>query len=53
MGTICRIHLRRDYTQYEWPMTTFNQFFSVFWDGVLQHFFPPAMGSIYNIAPGA
>jgi hypothetical protein len=53
VGTICRIYLRRDYTQYEWPMTTFNQFFSIFWDGVLQHFFPPAMGAIYNIAPGA
>ncbi len=53
VGTICRVFLRRDYTQYEWPVTTFNKFFGIFWDGVLQHFFPPAMGAIYNIAPGA
>lgn len=44
--------LRQDYWQIEWPLKTRKWEFGVYFDGVLQNYFPPAFGVIYNIADG-
>lgn len=45
-----RIRTRREYYQIEWPLRTRKYEYGVYVDEVLQHFFPPAMGIITNIA---
>lgn len=47
-----RMYLRRDYYQLEWPLRTRKYEYGVYMDGVLQNFFPPSTGVIYNIANG-
>lgn len=42
--------LRRDYYQIEWPLRVREYETGVYFDGVLQCFFPQAFGVIYNIA---
>ncbi len=49
---VMQMRLRRDYFQIEWPMTRRRYEYSVNMDGVLQHYFPPALGVITNIAAG-
>lgn len=44
--------LRQDYWQIEWPLKTRKWEYGVYFDGVLQNYFPPAFGTIYNIADG-
>jgi hypothetical protein len=44
--------VREDYRAEVWPQTTRKVPFSVTFDGVLQNYFPPAFGSITNIANG-
>ncbi len=44
--------LRQDYFQINWPITTRVRGFGVYFDGVLQHYFPPSMGIITNIGAG-
>lgn len=44
--------LRQDYWSIEWPLVTRKWQFGVYFDGVMQHFFPPSIGVIYNIADG-
>lgn len=48
----CQIRARRDYYQIEWPLRSRKWEYGVYSDEVLQHFFPPSMGMITNIAPG-
>lgn len=52
VGNVFQMKLRRDYYQIEWPMRTRRYEYGVYMDGVLQHYFPPSMGVISNIAPG-
>ena len=42
--------LRRDYYQIDWPLRSREFEFGIFFDGVLQNYFTPAFGLIYNIA---
>ena len=51
VADICKVHLRRDYYSVDWPVVTRKWTYGVYFDGVLQHYFPPAMGMITNIAP--
>jgi hypothetical protein len=52
VGSVVQMKLRRDYYQIEWPVKTRRYEYGVYLDGVLQNYFPPAFGLIYNIAPG-
>jgi hypothetical protein len=48
---VFQMKLRYDYWQFTWPMNRMSREFGIYYDGVLQHFFPPSMGVIANIAP--
>lgn len=50
--TPLRMKLRRDYYQLEYPQTKRKYEYGVYYDGVLQNYFPPAFGIITNIAAG-
>lgn len=52
VGAIVQKKLRRDYYQIEWPLKTRRYEYGVYFDGVLQNYFPPAFGVIRNIAAG-
>lgn len=47
---IVKMNLRRDYAAIRWPMTKPVYEYGVYWDGVLQHYFPLAMGVINEIS---
>lgn len=47
-----QVKLRQEYYQIEWPLRSRKYEYGVYLDGVLQHYFPPAMGMITNIANG-
>lgn len=49
---VFKIKGRRDYHQIEWPVRTRKYEYGVYSDQVLQHYFPPSMGIITNIANG-
>lgn len=51
VGEVLRILTRQDYYQIEWPLQTRRWQSGVYADEVLQCFFPPAFGKIYNVAP--
>ena len=40
---------RQDYYELEWPITSRRWEYGVYFDGVLQHYFPPALAVITNI----
>jgi hypothetical protein len=44
--------LRYDYMQIDWARTQRREEYGVYFDGVLQNYFPPATGIITNIADG-
>jgi hypothetical protein len=48
---VMQMRMRRDYYQIEWPITKRKYEYGVYADGVLQHYFPPSLGVITNIAP--
>jgi hypothetical protein len=50
VSDIVRIRTRQEYYQIEWPLRTRRYEYGVYADEVLQHFFPPALGVITNIA---
>lgn len=50
VSDIVRIRTRREYYQIEWPLRTRRYEYGVYADQVLQHFFPPALGVLTNIA---
>lgn len=52
VANVKQVLLRQDYWQIEWPLKTRKWEFGVYMDGVLQHYFPPSIGVIYNIADG-
>lgn len=47
---IVQMRLRRDYYSILWPLRTRKHEYGVYFDGVLQHYFPASMGIINNIA---
>lgn len=47
---IVKMNLRRDYAAVRWPVTTLQYPFGVYFDGVLQHYFPASMGILSNFA---
>lgn len=49
---VIKIKGRRDYYQMEWPLRTRKYEYGIYADQVLQHYFPPSMGVITNIANG-
>ena len=52
VGNVMQMSMRRDYYQIEYPLRTRKYEYGVYADGVLQHYFPPAMAVITNIANG-
>lgn len=52
VGSVLQMKLRRDYYQLEYPLRTRKYEYGVYFDGVLQCYFPPAFGVIQNIANG-
>lgn len=52
VSDVFKIKGRRDYHQIEWPLRTRRYEYGVYSDQVLQHYFPPSMGIITNIANG-
>jgi len=49
---ILQIKAVREWFQVDWPMTTPKHQYGVYANEVLQCYFPPAFGMIYNIKPG-
>jgi hypothetical protein len=49
---VARILTRQEYYQLEWPLRSRKYEYGVYADEVLQHYFPPSMGVITNIADG-
>jgi hypothetical protein len=49
VGEVCRMLMRQDYYQLEWPLKTRSYEYGVYADGVLQHYAPFSMGVITNI----
>lgn len=52
VSSLLRILTRRDYYQIEWPQRSRKYEYGVYADEVLQNYFPPAFGTITNIANG-
>jgi hypothetical protein len=52
VGNVFQIRTRRDYYQIEWPLRTRRYEYGVYADEVLQHYFPPSMAVVTNIANG-
>lgn len=52
VSSVVRILTRREYYQVEWPLRSRKYEYGVYADQVLQHYFPPSCGLIYNIANG-
>lgn len=52
IGNVMQIKTRQDYYQVEWPRRSRKYETGVYADEVLQHYFPPSMGFIGNIAAG-
>lgn len=48
---VFQVRTRQDYYQIEWPLRSRKYEYGVYADEVLQHYFPPSMGVISNIAP--
>lgn len=44
-----RMLLRQDYYQIQWPQLQRKYEYGVYFDGVLQHYFPPAIALILNV----
>lgn len=53
VSNVMQMRMRREYYQIEWPLRTRKYEYGVYADGVLQHYFPPSLGVITNIAPAA
>jgi len=52
VANVIQMRCRRDYHSIEWPQVKRQYEYGVYMDGVLQHYFPPSMGVIYNILNG-
>lgn len=49
---VMQMRMRREYYQIEWPLVTRKYQYGIYEDGVLQHYFPPSLALITNIAAG-
>lgn len=52
VGNIFQIRTRQEYYQIEWPLRSRKYEYGVYADEVLQHYFPPSMAVVNNIANG-
>jgi len=52
VANVMEMHLRQDYYQIDWPLIKRQYESGVYFDGVLAHYFPSAIGIITNIADG-
>lgn len=52
VSNVAQIRTRQEYYSIEWPRTTRKFEYGVYSDEVLQHYFPPSIGIITNIARG-
>ena len=52
IGNVMQVRTRQDYYQIEWPPRARRYESGVYADEVLQHYFPPSMAVISNIAAG-
>jgi hypothetical protein len=52
IGNVMQMRLRQDYYQIEWPRRSRKYEYGIYMDGVLQHYFPPAMAVITGIGNG-
>ncbi len=52
VGNVMQVRTRQDYYQIEWPPRARRYETGVYADEVLQHYFPPSMAVIGNIAAG-
>jgi hypothetical protein len=52
VGNVMQVRTRQDYYQIEWPPRARRYETGVYADEVLQHYFPPSMAVIANIAAG-
>jgi len=52
VANVFQVRTRQDYYQIEWPLRSRKYEYGVYADQVLQHYFPPSMGVITNIANG-
>ena len=52
VGNVMQVRTRQDYYQIEWPLRARRYESGVYADEVLQHYFPPTLCFLYNIAPG-
>lgn len=50
VGRVWQMRLRRDYYSIDWPQTNRSYPYGTYMDGFLQHYFPPAIGIITNVA---
>ena len=52
VSNVFQVRTRQDYYQIEWPLVSRKYVYGVYADEVLQHYFPPSMAIITNIANG-
>jgi len=52
VANVLQLRTRRDYYQIAWPVKARRYEYGVYFDGVLQNYFPPAFGMISNIGNG-
>jgi len=52
VANVLQMRTRRDYYQIAWPIKARRYEYGVYFDGVLQNYFPPAFGMITNIGNG-
>jgi hypothetical protein len=52
VANVIQVRARKEYYQIEWPLRSRKYEYGVYVDEVLQHYFPPSMAVIVNIANG-
>lgn len=52
VSNVIQVRTRREYYQIDWPLRSRKYEYGVYCDEVLQHYFPPSMAVITNIANG-
>lgn len=52
VNNVKQMLMRYDYMQIDWPRTQRQEEYGIYADGVLQDYFPPALGIISNIGAG-
>jgi hypothetical protein len=52
VGDVMRVLTRQEYFQIEWPLRSRKYEHGVYADEVLQHYFPPSLGVLYDVRAG-